>query len=315
MMIRDTGTYVEFWIKAGSSTFAYDMPWRYTINGSTSSWLEFRFESGGAYQRVGRWNITTDQTVTFYLGDTGTSGLGGPTTFSHAIDRTSAPPTPPPWVIEVIEDTQVRGDTDGYGTGGLTIDAIQVRYDNNSDASSPLYYNVNGTGFGWVTGLARGTTYYFWVRTHNAKGWSPWSSRTSAKTHNFPPPPTLVTLTNITQSSLHSRFDSLGDGGSPVLEWQTAYGTDPVTPTTFLSGYSLDITGLSPGMTYYFWARGRNKYGWGAYTARSQATLIAGAWVKVGTTWKRAVPYVRVSGVWKVARPWARIAGLWKETN
>lgn len=315
MMIRDTGSTVEFWLKAGSATFDYEMPWRYYVNGAWSSYRNFRFESGGSYQKLGSVSVTTDQTVGFGIGDTGTAGLGGPTSFTISVDRTSAPPTPPPWVIEVIEDTSVRGDTDGYGTGGLTIDAIQVRYDDSSSASSPLYYNVNGTGYGWVTGLARGKTYYFWVRTHNAKGWSPWSSRTQATTKNFPPAPTAPSLSNVKQTQVDTVFSGNGDGGSPILEWQTGYGLDPSTPTTFVSTYKTTITGLQPGQTYYFWARGRNKYGWGAYSARSQVTLLAGAWVDVNGVKKRAVPYVRVNGVWKVAEGWGKIAGLWKGTG
>lgn len=316
MMIRDTGTYVEFWLTNGNgSSFNHALPWGYTINGVTSGTQYFDFSSSNGYKRLGRWNVTTDQTVTFRLYDSGTSGIGGPTTFSVFINRTSAPPTPPPWVIEVIEDTRVRGDTDGYGTGGLAIDAIQVRYDNNSNASSPQYYNVNGTGYGWVEGLARGTTYYFWVRTHNAKGWSPWSARTSAKTHNFPPAPGSPVLSEIKQSSVKAVFSGNGDGGSTILEWQIAYGTDPTTPQLTYSGYNTTLINLSPGAIYYFWSRGRNRYGWGSYSVRATATLLAGAWVDVDGVKKRAVPYVKVNGVWQPAESWAKIAGMWKVTG
>lgn len=314
MMIRDTGTYVEFWIKAGSATFAYDMPWGYTINGVTNNSQQFNFQSGGNWQRVGSWNVTSDQTVTFRLFDTGTSGLGGPTTFSIAIDRTSAPPIPPPWTIEVIEDTSVRGDTDGFGNGGLAIDQIQVGY-SLSNSGPTWYVNTDLNGWGWVTGLQRGKTYYFWVRTHNSKGWSIWSTRTQATTKNFPPYPTAPALSLIRQTSLKTVFSGNGDGGSPVLEWQTGYGTDPSYPQTLVSGYSMILSSLSPGQTYYVWGRGRNKYGWGAWSARSTATLLAGAWVDVNGVKKRAVPYVKVNGVWKVAEPWSKIQGLWKVTG
>jgi hypothetical protein len=317
MMIRDTGSTVEFWLKAGSSTFAYDLSWGYYVNGAWSSYRNFSFQSGGAYQKLGSVSVTTDQTVGFRIADSGTSGLGGPTTFTIAVDRTSAPGTPGAWAIEQIFDTYVQGDTDSMPNGGLAIDQIQVRYDESSTAASPLYASdTNLDGYFNITGLARGTTYYFWVRTHNAKGWSPWSARTSAKTHNYPPAPSTPALSLATQTTVKTVFSSNGDGGSPVLEWELNYGLNATTPESVISSSgTLTLTGLQPGQKYYFRARGRNKYGWGAYSAISNVTLLAGAWVKVDGVWKRAVPYVRTGGVWKVAEAWAKIGGLWKVTG
>lgn len=316
MMIRDTGTYVEFWINSNNSvTWMGELPWAYVVNGVSSSWKYYNYQAGAGWEKLGSWLVTTDQTVTFKLGDTGTSGFGGPTNFSVSIDRTSAPPTPPAWTIEQIKDTSVQGDADGYPNGGLAIDQIQVRYDDNTSASSPSYFDPGTDGYGWITGLARGKTYYFWQRTHNAKGWSPWSSRTQATTHNFPPAPTAPVITNVQQTSAHARISGNGDGGSAVLEWQIGYGKSSTTPELTKSGWDIDITDLDPGEVYYFWGRGRNTYGWGAWSARSSATLFAGAWVNYNGVWKRAVPYVKYNGVWKVATPYAKISGLWKQTG
>lgn len=315
MMIRDTGTYVEFWLKADSPTYNHELPWGYTVNGVTDNSNSFDFQITSSYQRFGRWNVTTDQTVTFRMYDSGTSGLGGAVTHTASIQRSSAPSAPGSWTIELIEDTQVRGDTDIYDNGGLAIDQFQVRYDDSSTAASPLYVIVSDTGYGYVTGLARGKTYYFWVRSHNAKGWSPWSARTQATTHNFPPAPNRPTLSGVTQTSVHTTFVGNGDGGSPVLEWSNGYGTSSTTAQKTLTGYNITIGSLTPGLTYYFWARGRNKYGWGPYSLSASVTLPAGAWVDVNGVKKRAVPYVRVSGVWKPVEPWAKIAGLWKKTG
>lgn len=314
MRIIDTGTTVEFWLYAGSATFDHEMPWRYYVNGAWTSYRNYDF-SGGAYRKLGSVNVTTDQTVGFGIGATGTSGLGGPTDFTISVDRTSAPGTPGAWVIEQIADTWVQGDTDTMPNGGLAIDQVQVRYDDSSTAASPAYFDPGTDAWGVIDGLFRGKTYYFWVRTHNSKGWSPWSSRTQATTHNFPPAPTAPVVSNVKQTSVHTVFSGNGDGGSGILEWQTAYGKDPVNPELFMSGYNVDLTNLDAGVVYYFWARGRNKYGWGAYSARSTATLLAGAWVDVAGVKKRAVPYVRTDGVWKVATPFAKIGGLWKETG
>lgn len=315
MMIRDTGTTVEFWLKAGSATWDADMPWRWYVNGAWVSYRDINYQGTGAYQKLGAVTVTTDQTVGFGIGATGTAGLGGPTDFTISVDRTSAPPAPGAWVIEEIEDTWVQGDTDTLPNGGLAIDQIQVRYDDNTSASSPSYFDPGTDAWGVISGLLRGKTYYFWLRTHNAKGWSPWSSRTQATTHNYPPAPGAPTISEIKQSSVKAVFSGKGDGGSPILEWQIGYGTGSSTPTLFKSGWNMTISGLVPGAVHYFWARGRNKYGWGAWSTRSTATLLAGAWVDVNGVKKRAVPYVNVGGVWKVATPYAKIAGMWKETG
>lgn len=321
MMIRDTGTYVEFWLKAGSNTFDYDLDWGYTVNGVTDNTNEFRFESGGAYQRLGRWNVTYDQTVTFRIYDTGTSGLGSGGTLSVAINRTSAPPTPPAWAIEQIQDTRVQGDVDGFGNGGLAIDQIQVRYSLSSSASSPLYASDdNLDGYFWIEGLARGTKYYFWVRTRNSKGWSGWSAVSSATTHNYPAAPTGPVITDVKQASAQVSTTPNSNGGSAILEYEIGYGTDPNAPVSSISGQNVLITGLAAGAVTYFWARARNVYGWGPWSVRTQATLLAGVWVDYTppggpTTKHRAVAYVNVGGVWKTAEAFTKIAGMWKGTG
>lgn len=318
MRITDTGTYVEFWLNSNNSTtYAHELPWGYTVNGVTDNTNTYDYNAGAGWERVGRWNVTYDQTVTFRLFDTGTGRFGDGESHSLAINRTSAPPTPPAWAIEQIKDTSVQGDVDGAGTGGLTLDEFQVRYDNNSDASSPSYLSdTNLDGYFWITGLARNTTYYFWVRTHNSKGWSPWSARTSAKTHDFPTAPSQVVLSNVKQTTLTATFTSNADGGSPITSNELGYGTNSSAPTTIItSDKSENLTGLIPGVKYYFWARSLNVYGASAWSPVASATMLAGVRVRYLGVWKTAVPYVRSGGVWKVSKPYAKIGGLWKETG
>lgn len=315
MMIRDTGTTVEFWLKAGSSTFNHQLPWAYVVNGVTSDWREFDFVSGGDWQRIASFSVTTSQTVQFKLGDTGTSGLGGPTTFSQAINRATVPQAPDPVTFSSLTGTSVLASFSINGNGGATIDSKQIGY---GTASGTPQHIVSSDGSTSITGLENGTKYYFWARVHNSEGWSAWSSVRSVTTYKVPDAPKSVTISNIRQTKVHAKFLDNGNGGTTILERQVGYGLSSSAPTTFASGNDIEITGLDPGKKYYFWSRSRNSVGWGPWSASVSVTTIAGAFVTVisGTDVqvKAAVPYVRDGGVWKLAEGYVRATGEWKTT-
>jgi hypothetical protein len=179
MMIRDTGTLVEFWLKAGSGTYNYQLPWSYTVNAVTSNGPKFRFETGGAYQKLGSWNVTYSQTVTFKLGASGTTGLGGPTTFNQAITRSSAPAAPTTPVITSISYSSLFATFTDGANNGATIDSRQLGYGTNPTTPSTI---ISSDGSTSITGLAPGRVYYIRARTHNSKGYSPWSTAKSVRT-------------------------------------------------------------------------------------------------------------------------------------
>jgi Fibronectin type III domain len=312
MKIRDTGTVVEFWLIAGSQTYNYNLPWGYTVNGTTDTSNSFRFESGGSWQKLGAWTVSYEQTVTFYLYDTGTSGLGGPTTFSQLIPRSTIPAAPStPTISSIGSTTATATFTDG-SNGGAAIDTRQLSYGKTSSANTTTVASDGSTA---LSGLTKGTTYYIKARTHNAKGWSAYSGTRSFKTLIEPPAPSTVAISAITQNKVHAKFSGNGDGGSAILEWRVGYGTSSSAPTAYKTGYDIDITGLLPGTKYYFWSQGRNAVGWGSLSASSTATTIAGARVNKTGVWKSAIPYVRVAGIWKVARPWGKSGGVWRESS
>jgi hypothetical protein len=108
------------------------------------------------------------------------------------------------------------------------------------------------------------------------------------------------------------------NGGATITNYKLVYGLSPTNSENLLvngTQASFSLFNLDPGKTYYFWGRTTNIYGDSEWSARSQFNLLAGAWVKQGATWKRAVPYVRVGGVWVMARPWVRKAGVWREVS
>lgn len=314
MMIRDTGSVVEFWIKAGSSTYAYKMPWGFTVNGVTDNSNTFRFESGGSWQKVRSWTVTTNQTVTFRLGDTGTSGLGGPTTLNAYINRASVPNAPASLTIGRVTSNSIDVTFTDGANNGSAIDQRQIGW---ATVSSGPVRSMASDGSTTIIGLTPGTTYYVWARSHNALGWGPWGGRKAATTLKVPDAPSTVVLSSVGQVSVYAKFTANGNGGSPILEYEIGYGINATTPTnTVPSNGGTTVTGLAPGTKYYFWARARNTVGWGPWSAvAGTATTIGGCLIKVGAVYKPAIPYVKVAGVWKVMRPWGRIFGIWKESS
>lgn len=181
MMIRDTGSNVEFWINSGNSqTYNYALPWAYVVNGVTSSWQSYRYTAGSGWQRLGTWNVTTNQTVTLKLGSTGTQGFGGPTTFSQSIVRATVPAAPNKPILSNVTVNSVQLSWTPNGNGGSTITEYQIGY--GTASSGPTSFVIANSPY-TLTNLSTGTVYYFWVRAKNALGWSAWSAVSSVRTY------------------------------------------------------------------------------------------------------------------------------------
>src|SRR4051794_5109815 len=104
MMIRDTGSTVEFWLEAASGTFNHDLKWAYVVDGDSSGWKTYDF-SGGDWRKLGSISVTTSKTITFKIEDTGTSGLGGPTSITVDIKRGTIPKAPTLYVTFYDHDS------------------------------------------------------------------------------------------------------------------------------------------------------------------------------------------------------------------
>jgi hypothetical protein len=155
-------------------------------------------------------------------------------------------------------------------------------------------------------------------------GWNGGPTLVSAGSGSFalptiprnPNAPSALVIGIVTQTSVALTWTHNPADGLPNTSYTIGYGTSSSAPTvtTTSTVESKTITGLTPGVKYYFWVKATNSVGTGPYSASSNTTTIAGARVNVGGVWKQAIPYVRDGGVWKVARPWERVLGVWGET-
>lgn len=317
MLIRDFfpgSNAIELWITSNNTTTWSDhLPWGYTINGVTWNG-QYNYQPGAGWRRLGVFNVNYSQNVTFRLGATGTSGFGGPTTFTVWLTRQTVPPAPTTPTLSNITSSSIQVVFHSQGDGQSPILEWQIGY--GTDPNNPQSF-WSSTGTSTVTGLTSGLTYYFWARGRNALGWGPWSGRASATTLRVPDPPNPPVASNITQVYVTLTWTANGNGGDPITLHQVGWSTSPTgNPTNSVTVNSpATLNSYSPATTYYFRTRVRNSVGWSAWSAATTVRTIAGARIRVGAVYKEAIPYVKVGGVWVVARPWVRSAGVWKESQ
>ena len=320
IMIRDTGTDVEYWFKARYANDWYNgLTFSWTTSGGTAT-KSINYPTGAQWYKVGESRITVTQNVTFRQVDSSSvSGIGPAKTLTVNIKRGTIPAAPGAWYVSAYSNVRVEGDADPGSNGGSAILQWQIAWGTspNVPGNGGGFGNLSlSTGWGFITGLQPGWIYYFWNRQRNAHGWSGWSPRTMLRMRDVPDPPDYPALVSRTQTSISLRVMANYDGDSAIGAYRVRYGLSPDAPTNIVSSATnlVTINNLQPGATYYFWGQAANVYGDSAYSPRSYASLIAGAKVNVNGTWRRAVPYVKVNGVWRVARPWGKIAGFWNET-
>jgi hypothetical protein len=89
------------------------------------------------------------------------------------------------------------------------------------------------------------------------------------------PAPTKPVLSSVTSTSLFATFTD-GSGGATIDSRQLAYHTtSSITGATIISSDgSTSITGLSPGTTYYVWARTHNAAGYSPWSPVASTTTL-----------------------------------------
>lgn len=226
------------------------------------------------------------------------------------------PDAPNPPAITNVAATTVHGAFSfTQWSGGTPIRDQVIAYGTDPNKPQLFVHSMNSD----ITGLQSNQTYYFWSQVKNDIGWGFLSSRVVVKTLGPPAAPSSVDLNTPTATTVKASFAPNADNGRPIDSYQIGYGKTPNGPDAYFdlgASPSGVVTGLEPGVLYYFWGRAHNAYGWGAISANAKTTqTTAGAWINVNGVWKQAVPFVNVNGVWQPAAVWAKIAGVWKETT
>lgn len=289
MMIRDTGSSVEFWIISGnSSSWDGQLGWSGTVNGVGVGGTFNYGLPGATWRQIGAWSVTSSQNVTFNkTTNSGSTGLGGSHSMTVYVGRGGVPLPPTKVSHSNITTTGARCTFVGIGDGGSPMIEWQIAMGpdtTNPQGAANSAYSTGLTGTRDFSGLKPGTWYGTWARGRNAFGWGSYGPGTSFKTTSIAPEaPGKVTFTTIAATTVTATIPNIAeDGGEPVLEWQLAFGTNGSGPTasgnttySLGTGRSKGMTGLKPGTAYAAWGRARNKIGWGGWSPFANFTTLA----------------------------------------
>jgi sugar lactone lactonase YvrE/fibronectin type 3 domain-containing protein len=120
-----------------------------------------------------------------------------------------------------------------------------------------------------ITGLTNGTTYYVWVKAKNSAGSSGESPAALAIPLGDAAAPAL--------SAANGRLTASWAAVEGATQYDVFYGAaamPPESPAQAVSSTSTTISGLTNGVTYHVWVRGRNATGAGALGASASARPV-----------------------------------------
>lgn len=274
LIIEDNGTVVTFKLQNTSApTFMSGKSWSGTVNGVS---VGGTFSISGAQTiTLGSWTVSSSQTVTLNMGATGTSGMGGPTSFSLAIARATVPATPGTPSVSQVTTTGMRLAWALPSSGGSALTQMLLR--RSTVASFATYTDIplGASVTSYVaTGLTPDTTYYWRVFARNAKGYSNGSGvRTQSTLPAVAPGLTVTPNLAGTQASAALTPPGGATGVTKyVLERRVLGTTVPVTATESSSSPILQAP-LTPGVSYQYRASaffGTYQSPWTAWIAAVQ---------------------------------------------
>ena len=186
--------------------------------------------------------------------------------------------------------------------GGASITECGICYSTSENPSTEDTKIVSGKGTGNYTinlsNLLDSTTYYVRAYAINKKGVS-YGENMSFMTKGYKPPMVTTSApTNVSYTSASAGGNVTSDGGATITERGVVYDTSP-NPTTSnskkasesgLDSFTVDLTNLSEGVTYYVRAYAINKKGisYGEQARFTTETLNGYQYVDLGLSVKWA---------------------------
>ena len=212
--------------------------------------------------------------------------------YGNEVDFTTAQNVSAPTVtttqVTNITQTTATGGGNVTNSGGATVTERGICWSTSHNPTTSGSHANSGTGTGSftvnMTGLTANTTYYVRAYAINSAGTS-YGSEVSFTTQQALTVPTVTTsqVTNIQQNSATGGGNVTNSGGANVTErgicWSTSH--NPTTSGSHASNgtgtgsYTVNMSGLSPGITYYVRAYAINSQGT-AYGSEVTFTTTAG---------------------------------------
>ena len=212
--------------------------------------------------------------------------------YGNEVDFTTAQNVSAPTVtttqVTNVAQTTATGGGNVTNSGGATVTERGICWSTSHNPTTSGSHANSGTGTGSftvnMTGLTANTTYYVRAYAINSAGTS-YGSEVSFTTQQALTVPTVTTsqVTNIQQTSATGGGNVTNSGGANVTErgicWSTSH--NPTTSGSHASNgtgtgsYTVNMSGLSPGTTYYVRAYAINSQGT-AYGSEVTFTTTAG---------------------------------------